>query len=164
MRELEPSPLESLRRERIAACLLDSMPSDDEIRRARARFLQARARPRRLGTRALLITVVQGMVLGLASAATAAFVVDRVGRHESADAPPRETATAPLAVQRDRARPRSVQSPAADPPENQLPPPRAAFEDVPPSDDRRRKAAGKPAAGAVRKFDSRTRRLRSQAV
>ena len=85
--ELEPSPLEGLRRERIAACFLGSMPSAEEIRHARARYLRARARPRRLGTRALLITLVQGMVLGLASAATAAFVADHVVRRDPPAAP-----------------------------------------------------------------------------
>ena len=130
--EFEPSPLEGLRRERIASCLVDSMPSAEEISRARARYHRSRARPRKLGTRALVVTLVQGMVLGLASAATAAFVVDRVRREPP---PPAPAVTAPAVTPRverapaRRVAPKTLQStePAAPPPT--APPPRARFED-----------------------------------
>jgi hypothetical protein len=135
--DLEPSPLQSLRRERIAACFQDSMPSAEEITRARARYLRSRARPRRLGTRALLVTLVQGMVLGLASAATAAFVADHVVRRDPPAAPVQTAPTtpAPTALARaNRAVPRRAepQSLEAAVPVT-APPPRAAFEDLPPA-------------------------------
>ncbi len=75
--ELESSPLSATQRERIAACLLDSMPTDDEIDRARRRFKRSRSVPRRQ-TKALLVALAYGVVLGLASAAAAAFVADHV--------------------------------------------------------------------------------------
>jgi hypothetical protein len=128
----EPSSLEGLRRERIAACLLDGMPSDDEISHARARFLRARARPRRLGARALLITVVQGMVLGLASAAAATFVADRVSPPEPPPAQAPATAPPPApAVRPDGARSTRVKPPVSEPLSADVPPPVAAFEDLP---------------------------------
>jgi hypothetical protein len=82
--EYEPSPLSALRRERIAACLLESMPTDDEIERVRRRR-KLRAAPRRQ-TRGLVVALVYGVVLGLASAAAAAFVADGL---TALDPPPR---------------------------------------------------------------------------
>jgi hypothetical protein len=131
--DFEPSPLEGLRRERIAACFRDSMPSPEEISRARARYLRARSRPRRLGARALLVTLVQGMVLGLASAATAAFVADHVVRREPPALPAQAAPTMPapvVAVRSNLAKPHRRQPPVeAVVPE--VAPPRAAFEDLP---------------------------------
>jgi hypothetical protein len=134
--DFEPSPLQSLRRERIAACFQDSMPSAEEITCARARYLRWRARPRRLGTRALLVTLVQGMVLGLASAATAAFVADHVVRRDPPAAPVQTAPTmpAPTALARaNRAAPRRAEPQSLEAAVPVTAPPRAAFEDLPPA-------------------------------
>ena len=128
--EFEPSPLQGLRRDRMAACFLESMPSASEIDRARARFLRGRVQRRKLGTRALLITVVQGMVLGLASAAAAAFVADRVNHRAPAAPPAAETAAPAASARREHARPQRVEPPKAAALAPAAAPPRAAFEDL----------------------------------
>jgi hypothetical protein len=78
-----------------------------------------------------LITVVQGMVLGLASAAAATFVADRVSPREPApaQAPPALPPPAP-ALRPDGARANRAKQPVAEPPAA-TPPPVAAFEDLP---------------------------------
>lgn len=67
----------------IAECFRSSIPTDNDIRRARQRFLRLDLGARRSPSRVLVLALVQGFVIGITTLATAAFVGKRIVDHES---------------------------------------------------------------------------------
>jgi|RhiMethySRZTD1v2_1073278.scaffolds.fasta_scaffold07270_14 hypothetical protein len=133
--ELEPGSergaLSAAQRERIAACFLASMPTDEEIDRARRRFNRSRSVPRRQ-TKALLLALAYGIVLGLASAAAAAFVADHVVGVEPAAPADTEPKTLRAVAPAEAGWGGKLRIDTPQPAAPAEPPPTAAFAAVPP--------------------------------